>query len=301
MKDQAERLRELVSNSKYKNLSNKLRKRTSSTRVLTITSGKGGVGKTNFTINLAISLSNLGYKVIIFDADIGLANVDIALGIVPKYTIADILYNGKEIVEILEKGPNDIKIISGGSGIRELMDLDQSKLEKLSYELSKLESLADFILIDTGAGVSNTVLSFVNAANEVILVTTPEPTSLTDAYVMLKALSVNGNKKKLHVVINKVEDNKEANEVYLKLNKVVDRFLKVKIEHLGFIYASKLVTDSIMNQKPYTLMYPNSKITSKINGIAMKLLGKDSVNQDGAGVKGFLNRLRTIITKEGKI
>jgi len=298
MNDQAERLRQIISLNKSPK-SNNLNtiKTLNKTRVFAITSGKGGVGKTNFTINLAISLSRLGHKIIVFDADIGLANIDIILGVIPKYTIANVISGEKDILDIMVDGPNGIKIIAGGSGIRELSNLSSEKLEHLTSQLSKLEEFADFILIDTGAGLSNTVLNFVNAAGEVILITTPEPTSLTDVYAMIKTLTITGKYNKLHVVINRVEDSKEANEVYEKLYNVTNRFLNIRIENLGYLYNSKLVGDSVKSQTPFIMLYPDSQISKKINGIAMKIAGNKEVDNN-VGINNFINKLRSLFVKE---
>lgn len=300
MRDQADKLRQLISESKTSvTNSNDNVVIQNSTRVIAVTSGKGGVGKTNFSINLAISLSNLGYKVVVFDADLGLANIDVILGIIPKYTIADIISGDKDILDILTEGPNGIKLIAGGSGIKELMNISKKKLENLVFQLQKLENHADFIIIDTGAGISETVLNFVNSSDEVILITTPEPTSLTDVYVMIKTLKINGGYKKLNVVINKVENSIEADEVFERLSKVANKFLNTKIEKLGFLNYSKLVTQSVKSQDPLVLLYPNSSIAKKINGIALKISGSKHDSSDEVGVSKFVSRLKSLFTKEG--
>ena len=183
MKDQAERLREIM---KGKTSSENKISVKNKAKVLAITSGKGGVGKTNFAINLSISLRRLGYRVLVFDADIGLANIEILTGTNIKYTIADLIVSGKSIHEIISEGPEGIKIISGGSGLNEVMMMNHENINKLLKEIEKLEDSTDFIIIDTGAGVSNIVLDFVMAADEVILITTPDPTSLMDGYIMIR-------------------------------------------------------------------------------------------------------------------
>jgi flagellar biosynthesis protein FlhG len=300
MKDQAQRLREIIRNSKIKKTENQIIRKTGKTRVIAVTSGKGGVGKSNFTVNLAISLINLGYRVVILDADIGLANVDILLGIIPKYTIADIIYNGKDILEVMIDGPNNLKIIAGGSGLKDLIEISSEQLNKLINELYKLEEYADFILIDTGAGLSNMVLNFVNAANEIIIVTTPEPTSLTDAYAMIKAITMYGNHEKLNVIINGVEDNNEGDEVLRKLNRVVERFLKASIVGLGYIYKSRLVVDSVKNQRPFTLLYPNSDVSKKINSIAINLIsGFNNEENYESGFGSFVKKIKAFFGKGG--
>ena len=197
MIDQAAKLRELINDRRI------ISKRTvpqkeqivKDARIICITSGKGGVGKTNFTINLAIELSKLNNRVVIIDADLGLANIDVVLGTIPKYTLLDVIHNDKSIEEVMVTGPNNIKIISGGSGITELVDISSSSIQQLIEKFYSINNYADIILIDTGAGLSNSVLSFVLAAQEVIIVTTPEPTSITDAYAMIKIINLREKNK----------------------------------------------------------------------------------------------------------
>lgn len=299
MKDQAEKLRQLIGQSRSSNsdLESANKTKTNKTKVIAVTSGKGGVGKTNFAINLSISLSKLGHRVVVFDADIGLANIDVILGIIPKYTIADILDSGKDIIDIMTDGPNGIKIIAGGSGIRSLINLNNQKLDILTSQLQRLEEYADYIIIDTGAGLSTTVLNFVNASDEVILITTPEPTSLTDVYAMIKILKINGGNNKLKVVINKAESSGEADEIFNRLNRVSNKFLNTSIEKLGFVDDSKLVMQSVKSQDPFTLLYPNSNISKKINSIALKLSGEKQEEQD-SGLSNFVKKFRRMFTKE---
>lgn len=179
--DQAEKLRNII---KLQNQAN-IRQ----ARVITVTSGKGGVGKSSTAINLAMQFRKQGKSVIIFDADFGLANIEVMFGAIPKYNLADMIFRGKDFKDIIVKGPEDIGFISGGSGINGLSNMNRDQVGYLVYKLKELETLTDIIIIDTGAGISDSVLEFVAASQEVILVTTPEPTSITDAYALLKALN----------------------------------------------------------------------------------------------------------------
>lgn len=256
------------------------------------------MGKTSLTINLAISLKKLGYEVIVFDADIGFANADVISGITSHLTVADIIYKDKDIFDVMIKGPEGIKIIAGGSGIKDIMQLDDTKLKILTTQLMKLENCADFILIDTGAGLSNTILNFINSAHEIILVITPEPTSLTDGYAMIKALSMYNKKMKLNIIVNRVKNSKEAFNVYQKLEKVTERFLNIKIYNSGYIYDSKYVSDSIMKQNPFVITYPNTSVTRSINNIALKLLGEKPNNDCDNGIKKFIYSITNRLTKE---
>jgi flagellar biosynthesis protein FlhG len=209
MKDQAEKLRQVIDNLKSRQAASQAAmpvppvKR--SARVITVTSGKGGVGKTNITINLAIALSEMGKKVVILDADFGLANIDVLFGIVPRHSLVDVIKNRKNILEILSEGPMNTRFISGGSGVEEMVKLDRAQLQKFVENISLLDKIADVILVDTGAGLSENVMSFVMAADEVLLVTTPEPTSITDAYALIKMVSNRDREKKIKVIINRAE------------------------------------------------------------------------------------------------
>lgn len=301
MYDQAERLRKLVKESQnFKNREKKVEAskkvdNDDNTRIIAVTSGKGGVGKTNFTINLGISLSNLGYRCVVFDADIGFANIDVISGIIPKYTVADVLERRKTMKEVITEGPAGVKLIAGGSGINEIMQLDIGEIEYLLKEFKSLQNECDFILIDTGAGLSKTVLSFVNAADEVIIITTPEPTSLTDAYAMIKALNIFNSEVDLKVIINRVNNAKEAEEVFSKLEKATNKFLDFNINELGYLYESKIIPESVKNQIPFMEYNPTSQVSKKINSIALKLIGEEQVEK--SGMENFISNLRSVFTK----
>ena len=229
MMDQAEKLRQVIEELKAKQLGSRMAmpeppvKR--SARVLTVTSGKGGVGKTNVTVNLAIALSEQGYRVVILDADFGLANIDVLFGIVPQHTLLDVVRNRKNILEILTDGPRNTRFISGGSGVEDLLKLDRQQIARFIDNMALLDKLADIIIVDTGAGLSDNVMSFIMAADEVLLVTTPEPTSITDAYALIKMVSNRDRTKRIRLVVNRAENSMEANDVLNKLVLVADRFL----------------------------------------------------------------------------
>ncbi len=295
MKDQAEKLRELMK-EESSNKNNTIIK--NKAKVLAVTSGKGGVGKTNFAINLAISLKRLGYRVLIFDADIGLANVEILAGVNIEHTIADLFADEKDIYEIIGEGPEGIKIISGGSGFNEVFIMSYENTDKLLKEIEKLESSMDFIIIDTGAGVSNIILHFVMAADEVILITTPDPTSLMDGYTMIKALTTNGYKGKLNVVANIVSNRMEAENVFYKLNKASNNFLNVKLNFLGYLEKSNIVNKAVINQRPFLLSDPRSIISKKINIIALNFVDSNDLKEIDQG-KSFTQKLKDLIFGRG--
>lgn len=267
MKDQAERLRRIISNLEKDVSENR---RTNRAKVLAVTSGKGGVGKTNVAVNFAISLKLLGYKVLILDVDFGLANVDIITGTNVKNTISDCIKLGLDIEEVINEGPEGIKIISGGSGFYELSIMNEENIDKFLNLIEKLESTMDFIIIDTGAGVSNTVLKFVMAAEEAIIVTTPEPTSIMDSYTMIKALMLNGYRGKLNILANIVNSRREAYSIYNKLETVSQNYLKCNLNFLGYIEKSDTVTKAVRNQTPFILFDPKDSISKSIKVMALK-------------------------------
>lgn len=297
MQDQADRLRQIIDNIKIKQASifsasqNNLKKRSS--KVITVTSGKGGVGKTNVTINLAIALSELGLRVIILDADFGLANIDILFGIVPKYTLVDVIRNQKNILEVLSDGPRNIKFISGGSGVEELVRLERKQIQKFIDNIGLLDKLFDIILIDTGAGLSDNVMSFVMAADEILLVTTPEPTSITDAYALIKMVSHRKKDKLIRIVVNKAENVKEANDILNKLSIVAEKFLALKLRPLGYILQDETVIKAVKLQQPFSLSFPKSQASKLIKEISRKLVekGDEGPEPEISGIKGFVSRL----------
>ena len=290
MSDQAEMLRKIVQHKTYDKDLNETAVAEKHARVITITSGKGGVGKTNVTINLALALSKMGLKVVILDVDFGLANIDVLFGIVPKYTLLDLIHDEKSIFEVLTDGPDNIKFLSGGSGVEELIRLDRKQLRKFVSNINLLDKLFDVILIDTGAGLSQNVMSFIMAADEIILVTTPEPTSITDAYALVKMVSRRDRKKRIQVLINKAESVKEAEEIANKLIVVSEKFLSLKLLKLGYILYDDTVSKSVKIQKPFSLYNPKCQASKNILEIADKLF-KNSCSDEILGAKGFISRL----------
>lgn len=304
MTDQAENLRQVIDNLRHKQAANRAvvpdAPERRNARVITVTSGKGGVGKTNVTINLAIALSELGKRVIILDADFGLANIDVLFGIVPQYTLLDVIKDKKNIMEVLTEGPRNTKFISGGSGVEELVKLDRQKLARFVDNMSMLDRMADIIIIDTGAGLSENVMSFITAADEVLLVTTPEPTSITDAYALIKMVSNRDRTKTIRVIVNRSESIGEANDVLNKLVLVADKFLGIRLEPAGYILQDEAVVKAVKQQQPFMILYPKSQAARSIRAISGRIIqGSDSDKlHRNIGVKGFLSRL-VGLTKEG--
>ncbi|GAB6088218.1 MinD/ParA family protein [Alkaliphilus crotonatoxidans] len=294
MNDQAARLREMIQQKKrldkIKNDKDKYQEQMQP-RVICITSGKGGVGKTNFTLNLAIALSQQNKRVVIIDADLGLANIDVVMGVLPKYSLLDVINGNKTLKEVVIQGPNGIKIVSGGSGILDLIDMSGEKLKDLIEKFNELNQMADIILIDTGAGLSKSVLSFVLAAQEVIVVCTPEPTAVTDAYAMIKTIGLKDSNKCLSLLVNRVESIKEGKMTFEKLQNVSSRFLNIKLEKLGYLSEDIHVSRSVKLQKPFLLQYPRSVVSKNIEIIAQRLLDKDVPVDSSGDAKGFFNRV----------
>ena len=248
-------------------------------RVITVTSGKGGVGKSNTSINLALQFRKMGQRVIILDADFGLANIEIMFGTVPKHNLCDLIYQGKNIKDIITWGAGDVGFISGGSGIVGMANLSRSYLTYIIQNLAQLDAIADVIIIDTGAGISDAVLEFLVASGEIILVTTPEPTSITDSYSLLKALNrhprFSREASQIKVIANRVNRASEGELLFKKLEVVVNRYLKLPISYLGAIPWDNQLSEAVMQQKPVSLSYPNAKSSLAFEQIAAKLMGEE--------------------------
>lgn len=287
--DQADKLREKVE---------MLNDHIPSSRVITVTSGKGGVGKTSISVNLALQLKEQGKNVVILDADFGLANVEVMLGIRPQYNLVDLIYNNKTIEEIITEGPMGIGFISGGSGVQDLVNLDKERIKKLIAKLVKLDSLYDVIIIDTGAGIADSVIEFVLSSPEVLLVVTPEPTSITDAYSLLKAVNrkkdFKREQKSIKVIANRVENGEEGQEIYNKISIVVSKFLNIQLEYIGYIPLDKKISNAVIEQKPVSLSAPNSEAAIHIRGICNKLLDVPEEEESKMGIaKVLLNFIKS--------
>jgi flagellar biosynthesis protein FlhG len=290
MHDQAEKLRQIVQTTRELSKGPIIKNSSGSTaRVITVTSGKGGVGKTNFTVNLALALAELGQRVLLIDADLGMANVDVVLGCSAKYSILNLLEDHYSLHDVVAEGPCGIKFMTGGSGIYHLANLTASQLQRITSQITQFDNWADIILIDTGAGINQNVLSFVMAADEVIIITTPEPTAITDAYAMMKAYVSNNGSSPLNLVINRVLTRDEGQSVVDKLNKVATRFLGQTIHELGFVYEDQNVVKAVKSQTPFSLAYPDSISTRCVKQIANRLLHGENIARPH-GIKGFFDK-----------
>lgn len=282
MLDQAENLRRLANkdNSKKK------------AKIITITSGKGGVGKSNFVVNMGITLHKKGKKVLIFDADIGMGNDDVLMGVLPRYNVFDLL-EGKDINEVVVEGPYGINLLPGGSGINYIENLEEK--ERLAF-IEKLTSLDeyDYIFIDTGAGINKNVLAFIACSEETIVITTPEPTSLTDAYSLIKATDHFKLTNTANVIVNRAFSIKDGEETYNKLKRAVDKFLTIKINYLGSISEDRKLVEGVRAQVPFTILHPKCDASRSIERISNKLIGNASVENMGA--EGLFKKLFSLFS-----
>ncbi len=282
--DQASTLRQLVGSDAAKEQS-KTKKKKRRVRVISITSGKGGVGKTNITINLAYALSSMGRRVFILDADLGLANIDVLLNISPPYNIEHVLSGEKNINDIIVNGPANIRILPASSGLSELAELNRDEQVKLFRKLGEIDQTMDYLLVDTGAGIASNVLRFNATADEIVLVATPEPTSMTDAYSVIKILATKYHVRKFNLITNAVESRKEAQAVFERLHKVVHDFLQININYVGFVFKDPMLTKAVRMQKPLLEVYPKSPAGKCFHALARQI-EKDATTLPALDVKG---------------
>lgn len=297
MADQAEQLRELVrSRGQAKpaaSLQTPAAGEQKKTRIIAISSGKGGVGKTNISINLALAYAQLGKKVIVMDADLGLANVNVILGIIPKYNLYHVIRKQKRMSEIILDTNYGIQIVAGASGFSKIANLSDEERNTFVEELSQLGG-ADVIVIDTSAGVSNNVLSFIKAADEALIVTTPEPTAITDAYGIIKiiATEIENMNLSLKLVVNRVKSVTEGRKVAERVINIAGQFLNLKIDYLGYIYDDPAVSNAVLRQRPFLVSEPGSKAAICVRHIVSRL--EKVEYREGAGIGHFLKKLMGI-------
>lgn len=291
MSDQAARLRSLIQSRHSGEAERK-------TRIVTVTSGKGGVGKSNFTLNFALTLQSLGYKSLIFDADIGLANIDVLMGINSKYSLYHLLKREKTIKEIIQNGYGGLSFIAGGSGFNDLIRLSDEDLNHFVWQIEQLNGHFDFIFFDTGAGLSKETLKFIIAAQETIVITTPEPTAITDAYAIIKMIHSMGHEVQFKLVVNKISNIKEGLSTAQKIQMVAQRFLGLDIEAIGHVPDDSHVSQAVKRQVPFTSAYPQSAATKGMNQLVARYLEQDKLaktRSDEAGVRGFLQKMMSFL------
>ncbi len=241
-------------------------------KVIAVTSGKGGVGKTNVVANLAVSLANLGKKVVILDADLGLGNLDVLLGVIPKYTLEHVFLGEKTLSEIMIQGPRGIQILPTSSGTEDMTQLSAEHKLILLSALDQLEKQVDVFLIDTAAGISSNVLYFNTVAQEIVVVVTPEPTSLTDAYAIMKVLSQRHGEKRFKLLVNMARSTRESNNVFRKLTLVSNQFLDIAIDYIGYVPQDDYLRMAVFEQKAVVELYPRAKSSQVFAELADKIL-----------------------------
>ncbi|MDH4262353.1 MAG: MinD/ParA family protein [Spirochaetia bacterium] len=263
----------------------------SRTRVITITSGKGGVGKSSVSVNMALSIARSGKKVLLFDADLGLANINVMLGVIPKYNLYHVVKGTKKLNEIIIKTPEGLDLIAGASGYSILANLNINEREKLINEFESLPYY-DLMIIDTGAGVGANVIGFTLPADEIIVVTTPEPTAITDAYGIIKSIVLQSSDKNIKLLVNRVSSSLEAKKVLERVVNISNQFLNVKVDSAGYIFEDEYVSKSIRQQKPFVIEYPKSKASACVQLIAGKIMNqKLADSKDGPGFGKFFHKL----------
>ena len=240
-------------------------------RVVAVTSGKGGVGKTNVTANLAVALAHLGRRVMVLDADLGLGNLDVLLGLTPKFSLADVLSGQRRLREVLVPGPGGITVLPAGSGFQNLTALSDHQIRELQSEMDELQEETDILLIDTGAGIGRNVTSFATMAQDIIVVAAPEPTSLTDAYALMKVLSTQYGERRFRLLVSMTRSPTDGQDVYRKLSLVAERFLHISINFLGSIPFDPRLAEAVCQQRPLVELYPQSKAAQAFLGLAHDL------------------------------
>lgn len=301
MKDQAEKLREIALKTRLK-IEKEILKDVKQTKILVVSSGKGGVGKSTLALGLAIDLARKGKKALLFDADLGMANIDIMLGIIPKYNLYHVITGNKTIQDIIITFEDGLDIIPGGSGIYELANLNEDRLKNLLVQMGRLDGVYDYMIIDTGAGISKSVITFLLAGDDVIVITTPEPTAITDAYGIVKSLNKGNFSGNVFLVINRVTDGNEGVMVAEKFKLVCNKYLNVDIKFLGYIINEPLITEGIKRQQSFMQLFPKSLAAKNVSMIGDQLLKEgteaeiDLINipTSGRGIKNFFRKLAGI-------
>lgn len=290
MEDQAEQLRQIMREKMASGTAPGTNKSGKKTRIITVASGKGGVGKTNISVNLALAYARLGKKVIVMDADLGLANVNVIMGIIPRFNLFHVIRKQKTMKEIILETEYGIQIVAGASGFSKIANLSDDERQNFIEELNELSS-ADIIIIDTSAGVSYNVLAFIAAADDAVIVTTPEPTAITDAYGIIKiiATEIDSLNMGLKLVVNRAKSVGEAKGVADRLTSIAGQFLNLKVDYLGFVYDDPAVPQAVLKQKPFSVYDPRCKAAQCVQHIVGRM--EKTEIREGGGFGGLIHRL----------
>jgi flagellar biosynthesis protein FlhG len=284
MIDQAESLRKQLMLSSAK-----------SARVISVVSGKGGVGKTNITVNLALSLIKMGKRVLVMDLDVGMGNVDLILGRRAPKHIMDLLQNQLSVWEIIEEGREGLHTIAGGRNFGSLAHITDDMLDYFLKQLEELETFYDFIFLDMGAGATETALKFILSSHEILVIATPEITSITDAYSMMKFIHAKDSTLPFYLAVNRCESEREGRETSHKLTNVCKQFLNKDLIHLGMIPLDQTVLESVKKQVPFTLNKPASEASRAVADLARTYTG--AAQQQKASYKSFISRLKSLFSE----
>ncbi len=245
-------------------------------KVIAVTSGKGGVGKTSVAVNLALKLKEYDNKVLLIDTDINLANADIVMGISPQFSLADAVIKDYNIKDVIVTGPRELHFLPGGSGFLELLKYPSSKRAKLIRQLEELEQNYDFLVLDTPAGLNKQIIDFLTFATQIIILATPEPTSIADAYAMVKVLTLQKKNLPMQIILNQVGSEEQAKDIYRKFTMVTDRFLNTKIRYLGHIISDRNVSKAVLKQRPLVMEFPRSSATRCLENIAERIITRSN-------------------------
>ncbi|MEY4194323.1 MAG: hypothetical protein RLZZ226_691 [Pseudomonadota bacterium] len=260
-------------------------------RVLAVASGKGGVGKTNVAVNLGITLAEAGQRVVLMDADLGLANVDVLLGFHPRYNLSHVLSGERNLSEIMVDGPSGLRIIPASSGLQHMSDLSTTEQAAVIRAFSDIDRDIDFLLVDTAAGISGSVVNFARACQEVVLIVCDEPTSITDAYAFIKLLNRDYGVYRFQILTNMVQDTRHGQALFYKLNKVTDHYLDVTLNHLGVVPFDDFLRKAVQRQSPVTLSYPQSKSSLAFRQLSRQVMALPVPVQSSGRLEFFVEKM----------
>jgi len=267
-------------------------------RVIAVTSGKGGVGKTNLSVNLGVALSQMGRRVALLDADMSLANVDILLGLSPKYNLSHVLHGEKTLEDIMLTGPAGLKVIPASSGVQQMAELSNIEQAGVIRAFSEIDQSLDVLIVDTAAGISSSVVNFARACQEIVVVVCDEPTSLTDAYAYIKLLNRDYGLNKFHIVANMVQSAQQGEQLFNKLGKVTEKYLDVTLSYTGAVPFDEYLRKSVQKQSPVLEAFPRSKSALAIRNLALKIDGWPIKIQAGGYLEFFVERMIQYSTEE---